>query len=92
MQAQGREQIDAAARQALPTGEGTEILPLVLKDLQDRATAGKLKYGTTLKTGNGRDVLLDIYQELLDAAMYIRQQMAERDEYELYLYAEDVKP
>ena len=79
MQAQGREQIDAAARQALPTGEGTEILPLVLKDLQDRAAAGKLKYGTTLKTGNGRDVLLDIYQEILDAAMYIRQQMAERD-------------
>lgn len=56
------------------------MLPLVLDDLRMRAEAGKLKYGTLLRANNGRDALMDAYQEALDLCMYLRQAMLERDE------------
>ena len=52
---------------------------MVLADLTNRALEGKLKYGEPLLAGNGRDALQDLYEELLDAAMYIKQAMVERD-------------
>ena len=36
-------------------------------------------YGTGLQTFNGRDALIDLYQELMDAVMYLRQLIAEED-------------
>ena len=63
-----------------PTGTGPAVLPLVLDDLRMRAEAGKLKYGTLLRANNGRDALMDAYQEALDLCMYLRQAMLERDE------------
>ena len=45
--------------------------------LTKRAMFGKNKYGTFLKTHNGRSALKDLLDELLDAAMYIEQLIME---------------
>lgn len=47
----------------------------VITDLEDRVQMGEKKYGTRLKTNNGRDVKLDLYQEILDAINYARQEI-----------------
>ena len=52
---------------------------LVAKDLIDRAEVGKEKYGTYLMTHNGRDALMDAYQEACDLLMYLGQCILERD-------------
>jgi len=49
----------------------------VLMDLLERQELGKGRYGTELKTHNGRDPLVDAYQELLDLALYLRQHLME---------------
>lgn len=69
----------AAIPQPAPQGEGVKVLDLVLQDLRDRAEAGRAKYGVYLQTHNGRDTLIDAYQEALDLCMYLRQAIAERD-------------
>lgn len=51
----------------------------VMDDLQERARFGLIKYGVPLMPFNGRDPLQDLYEELLDAACYIKQAMIERD-------------
>ena len=62
------------------TTEGkVKVLDLVLKDLTDRAEVGKERYGTYLETHNGRDALMDAYQEALDLSMYIRQAIEEKN-------------
>lgn len=68
---------NAALRQPPPVGDGQVILDLVVADLRARADAGELKYGTKLRAFNGRDALLDAYQEALDLVMYLRQAMVE---------------
>lgn len=45
---------------------------LVLLDMADRDLKGAEKYGTRLQPHNGRDFLLDLYEELLDAVVYAR--------------------
>jgi hypothetical protein len=69
----------AAQHEPPPTPGSVIILDLVLKDLQDRANVGKEKYGTYLMAHNGRDALMDAYQEALDLCMYLRQLLYERD-------------
>lgn len=50
------------------------------EDLFQRAELGKSKYGTYLRTENGRDSQVDLYQELLDAVMYAGQcKLEDRD-------------
>lgn len=62
-----------------PTPNTSEpIVDLVIKDLQDRKKVGIERYGTPLQANNGRDALQDLYEELLDAAQYIKQVMEER--------------
>lgn len=51
---------------------------LVAEDIMKRRELGISRYGTHLQAHNGRDVLQDIYEELLDAAAYIRQLIEER--------------
>jgi hypothetical protein len=46
-------------------------------DLIARAEMGKAKYGTLLMTHNGRDALIDLQQEVLDAVMYAAQYLEE---------------
>lgn len=68
----------AATPEPPPAGNGREVLPLVLADLQARAEMGYEKYGTKLRCRNGRNALLDAYQEALDLAMYLRQALEEQ--------------
>jgi hypothetical protein len=68
----------AAVHEPAPMGDGQMILELVRKDFEDRAAAGKLKYGTELRAYNGRDALMDAYQEAVDLCMYLRQAIYER--------------
>jgi len=70
---------NAAKNQPLPViNDNPKVLDLVIKDLNDRAEAGYKKYGTYLQPHNGRDALLDAYQEVLDLSKYIRQELFER--------------
>lgn len=54
------------------------IWDLVIEDMQARDNVGRQRYGTPLQSNNGRDALIDLYQELLDAAVYTRQLIEER--------------
>lgn len=71
--------MNAAKNEPMPQPGTIEIAPLVMTDIQARVEMGKLKYGTTLQANNGRDALMDAYQEAIDLVMYLRQQIAERD-------------
>ncbi len=68
----------AATHEPPPKPGKAKVLDLVLKDLTDRAEVGHEKYGTYLETHNGRDALMDAYQEALDLCMYLRQAIEER--------------
>ncbi|HET9144099.1 hypothetical protein [Actinophytocola sp.] len=83
-----------AARQALndpvPTKQRPEdqVLPTpnahpsvhaqVAADLMAREAIGITRYGTPLQPFNGRDADLDLYEELLDAAAYMKQRLIEK--------------
>ena len=54
------------------------IQDLVVVDIQARKAVGLKKYGTLLQAHNGRDALMDAYQEALDLVMYLRQVIEER--------------
>ena len=55
------------------------VWDLVVADMRERDAEGRRKYGVPLQPGNGRDPLVDAYQEALDLAVYLRQAIAERD-------------
>ena len=55
----------------LTLGIGASVIPLVLADMRERDAVGRQRYGTPLTAGNGRDHLVDAYQELLDGCVYI---------------------
>lgn len=55
------------------------VWDLVIADMRDRDAVGRERYGTPLQPHNGRDALVDAYQEALDLAVYLRQAIAERD-------------
>jgi hypothetical protein len=52
---------------------------LVHSDVEARVALGVRQYGERLRPFNGRDALLDAYEEVLDLAMYLRQVIYERD-------------
>ena len=56
------------------------IADLVIDDLRERKAIGIRKYGTALQAFNGRRALVDLYQELLDATQYVRQELEQRRE------------
>lgn len=58
--------------------DGPAIVDLVIDDLRQRAQHGEAKYGVKLQAHNGRVALVDAYQEVLDLAQYIRQEIEER--------------
>jgi len=62
-----------------PTGNGKKVLDEVVNDLTVRAEVGKGKYGTYLRTNNGRNALVDAYQEALDLCMYLKQKLMEEN-------------
>ena len=52
---------------------------LVMADMRARDNFGFRKYGTRLQANNGRDSLTDAYQEALDLAVYLRNEIYKRD-------------
>lgn len=60
-------------------GSGPAVWDLVIADMRERDEGGLAKYGTRLQAGNGRNALVDAYQEALDLAVYLRQRIAEDD-------------
>lgn len=50
----------------------------LIQDIQQRADWGTKKYGEALRAFNGRDALVDSYQEWLDAWVYLRQHREEQ--------------
>lgn len=77
-------------KEPMPTkSDRPAIQDLVAEDCVDKAVAadiiarkeiGLQRYGTYLQAFNGRDALLDAYQEALDLAIYLRQVIAEERE------------
>lgn len=64
-----------------PVANGREaIVEMVKRDLDARKVVGIATYGTPLQAFNGRDALVDAYQEVLDLACYLRQEIEERAE------------
>ena len=73
----------------MPTGNGVDVAVEVAKDLravgldniaedtEARIRLGEKKYGTRLKANNGRDAMLDLYQEILDGCNYAKQLVIE---------------
>ena len=66
-----------------PAPDATSIHPavwdLVRQDMLERDRQGQQRYGTRLRGHNGRDPLVDAYQEALDLCVYLRQAIYERD-------------
>lgn len=56
-----------------------QLAQQIIDDLQARLELGVKKYGVRLQTNNGRNALLDAYQEALDLIMYLRQRIAETE-------------
>ena len=53
------------------------VWELVIADMRERDKIGRRKYGVPLQPHNGRDPLVDLYQEILDSAVYLRQALYE---------------
>src|SRR5277367_1675110 len=80
---------DAARVQPMPTGNGIDVavevandlrkigLENIAEDTEARIRLGEQKYGTRLKANNGRDAMLDLYQEVLDGCNYAKQLVIE---------------
>lgn len=69
------------ADQPPPTPNGQPaVWDLVIADMRERDRVGRERYSTPLQPLNGRDALVDAYQEALDLAVYLRQAIAERDD------------
>lgn len=58
---------------ATPTWE------LVMKDMAARNAMGIKKYGTPLQPHNGRNSLVDAYEEVLDLAVYLKNEIIEHE-------------
>ena len=65
--------------QPAPDGGRGNVQALVRADLEERERVGVERYGTPLRLFNGRDALVDAYQEAMDLTVYLRQAIAERD-------------
>lgn len=65
--------------QPAPTPNSHQIIgELVRADINERIARGRAKYGVALQPFNGRKPLEDLYEELLDAVFYLRQELDER--------------
>lgn len=76
-----RSQKIAARMQAenpAPESKDTSIWDTVVSDMKARNEFGLKKYGRELAPHDGRDTLQDIYEELLDACVYIKKMQIER--------------
>jgi hypothetical protein len=63
----------STCRQDLPKPGEQNIVTILLQEIQEKADRGAAKYGSALMSFNGRNSLVDAYQELIDLLMYLRQ-------------------
>lgn len=56
-----------------------DIQSQVIADIEERRKVGIQRYGTALQPNNGRDAVRDLYEELIDGAMYAKQWLIERE-------------
>lgn len=76
----GQAAMGRVREQPLPVvNAGPCIQDLVREDIAARLQLGIERYGTGLQANNGRDMLLDAYEESLDLATYLRGVLYERD-------------
>jgi hypothetical protein len=66
-------------QQPTPKGTGKDIISLVHDDLESRAKKGEETYGERLRSFNGRDSIVDAYEEALDLVIYLRQFLEENN-------------
>jgi len=69
----------AATSEPSPLPGQSTVADKVIDDINERVQLGLNKYGTKLMTFNGRNALVDLYQELIDATMYIKQLLMEEE-------------
>ena len=77
------ERTDATKYEPNPIHTKGDVWEEVLEDMEARRNMGIDKYGTPLQAFNGRDALVDLYQELLDSVVYIKQKILENEEIKL---------
>lgn len=58
-------------------GVGPAVSSLVASDIINRMKVGIDRYGEALKVRNGRNALVDAYQEALDLTVYLKQELIE---------------
>lgn len=68
---------DVTAQEKPAKTGGTAIWDLVKVDIDERDLTGTKKYGTRLQAFNGRNSLVDAYQEALDLTVYLKQKIVE---------------
>jgi len=57
---------------------GDATIAAIISDLKDRKALGIKRYGQPLQAHNGRNPLLDAYEETLDQCAYLRQALYEK--------------
>ena len=73
---------DATNQQQPPNpSDGDDVWLLVMADMEARRQFGIAKYGQPVRADNGRDHLVDVYQELLDTCVYIKAQLIKRERF-----------
>lgn len=81
-----RYNLSIIARDVSSSIDPTNAIRDVLDDMAARDATGRERYGVPLTAYNGRDQLVDAYQEALDLSVYLRAAMEEglqvRDVYE----------
>jgi hypothetical protein len=60
-----------------PRADQSEVVAALRTDMHARDDMGRVKYGTPLTAGNGRNPWMDAYQEALDGCAYSRQMVDE---------------
>ncbi len=60
-------------------GTGPLTIDLVQNDIEARGRVGVGRYGMYHQPDNGRDHLLDAYEEAMDLCIYLRAEMYKRD-------------
>lgn len=57
--------------------DAPDVQSAVIADIEARRELGIRRYGTALQPHNGRNALLDAYEEAIDLAMYLKQRLIE---------------
>lgn len=68
---------DLSKHEPPPQPSDGDTWQLVITDMERRRQYGIDKYGQPLQPFDGRDNLIDLYQEILDVAVYARKGIAE---------------